>query len=86
MENGPPYDEIELGELLGMLPAAPDAWVEAAKQRPRIERGVTQILALAEADAEFRAALIEDLETTVREADVEASPEVVDAVRARIEG
>ena len=85
MENAHPPDEIELGELIGMMPPAPEAWVEAAKQRPRIERGVAQILALAEADAEFRAALIEDLEAAVRRAGVDPRPDVVEAIRERIE-
>ncbi len=85
MDNAHPYEETELGELLGALRPAPAAWVEAAKQRPRIERGVHQILALAEADAEFRASLIEDLEAAARQAGVEPSRELVEAVRERLE-
>ena len=85
MERNTPHDETDLAELLSLLRPAPQAWVEAAQQRPRIERGVAQILALAEADAEFRRALIEDLEEAVQRAGVDPSPEIVSRVRARME-
>jgi hypothetical protein len=78
-------DETELGDLLGLLPPAPSAWVEAAKQRPGIERGLEQILVLAEADAEFRQALIEDLEGALEQAGFTPDPSLVRGVKERLE-
>jgi hypothetical protein len=79
------YDEIEPGELLALLKPAPEAWVEAAKELPRIERGLEQILALAETDAEFRAALIEDLESAIEKAGFTPEPGIVRGVRERLD-
>jgi len=77
-------DEERLAELIALLPPAPEAWVEAAQQLPRVERGVEQILALSEADAEFRRALTEDLEEAVRRTGQEPSEELVRALRERL--
>lgn len=76
-----PYDEVQLGELLGLLRPAPPAWVEAAKELPRIERGLNQILALAESDAEFRRALIADLEGALEGAGFSTEPDLVQRVK-----
>lgn len=78
------YDEERLGELLAALPPAPEAWVEAARELPRLERGLEQVLALAEADADFRAALVADLEAAIREAGVEPDPRLVRMLGARL--
>ena len=83
-ETEPPHDETELGELLSLLKPAPAAWVEAAKELPRIEGGLQQILALAETDAAFRQALIEDLEGAIERAGFSADPELVRGVRQRL--
>jgi hypothetical protein len=63
--NGP-YDEERLAELLRALPPAPEAWVKAAQELPRARRGLDDIVARAVADAEFRQALIADLEAALR--------------------
>jgi hypothetical protein len=84
MEPDRTHDETELGELLGLLKPAPQAWVEAAKELPRIERGLDQILALAETDAEFRAALVEDLESAIERAGFTPEPGLVRGVRERL--
>ncbi len=84
MRRDHPYDETELGELLGILKPAPAAWVEAAKELPRIEPGLQQILALAETDAEFRQDLIKDLEGAIERAGFTAEPELVRGVRQRL--
>ena len=63
--NGP-YDEARLAELLRALPPAPESWVRAAQELPRARRELDDIVARAEADAEFRQALIEDLEAALR--------------------
>ena len=63
--NGP-YDESRLAELLRALPPAPEGWVRAAQELPRVRRELDDIVARAQADAEFRQALVEDLEATLR--------------------
>ncbi len=84
MKSDRPYDETGLGELFALLKPAPQAWVEAAKELPRIERGLAQILALAETDAEFRAALIDDLESAIENAGFVPEPGLVRGARARL--
>jgi hypothetical protein len=56
------YDEERLGELLRLLRPAPTGWVQAAQELPRARRTFDDIVARAEADRAFRAALIADLE------------------------
>ena len=79
-----PHDEEDLGELLSLMRPPPDAWVAAAKDRPRIEGALEQILALAEADAEFRRALVADLDTALRDAGFEPDREMARALRERL--
>ena len=55
-------DEERLGELLRLLRPAPTGWVQAAQELPRARRTFDDIVARAEADRAFRAALIADLE------------------------
>ncbi len=59
------YTETRLAELLRMLPPPPAGWVEAAQELPLARRGLDDIVARAEADAEFRRALIADLEAAL---------------------
>ena len=82
--DGERSDEERIAESLSMLPPAPSAWVEAASERPRVERGIEQVLALAEADAEFRQQLEADLETALRRAGLEPDPDVVRGLRAAL--
>jgi hypothetical protein len=56
------YDEERLGELLRLLRPAPTGWVQAAQELPHARRTFDDIVARAEADRAFRAALIADLE------------------------
>jgi hypothetical protein len=56
------YDEERLGVLLRLLRPAPIGWVRAAQELPDARRTFDDIVARAEADLEFRAALIADLE------------------------
>jgi len=79
------YDEPTLARLLRLLPPAPEAWVIAARELPRADRGLDQILALAEADAEFLRALIDDLENALRGAGFELRPELVRDLRERLQ-
>jgi hypothetical protein len=82
--NGP-YDEIRLGELLRALPPAPAGWVEAAQQLPRARREMDDIVARAVADADFRKALIEDLEAALRTEGYEPDAIPLDELRKRLE-
>jgi hypothetical protein len=54
--------EERLAELLAELPPAPAAWVDEAAALPRLRREADRLVALCEADAAFRAAVLEDLE------------------------
>jgi hypothetical protein len=78
------YDEEKLAELLRSLPPAPEGWVEAAQQLPFLRAQLDDIVQRAEADAEFRRALMADLETALAEAGYEPSDKLVRELRARL--
>jgi len=48
MNENTPMDEVRLAELLRELPPAPEAWLQAAQERPAISRAADQVLELAE--------------------------------------
>jgi hypothetical protein len=77
------YDEDRLAQLIAALPPAPEAWVKAAQELPFARRGLDQIVERAEADAEFRRALIADLEATLAREGYEPDRQTVDALRRR---
>jgi hypothetical protein len=77
------HDETRLAALLRALPPAPEALVAAAAVLPRTRRDLERIVALAEEDAAFRAALLADLESALRVAGVEPEPPVVQEIRRR---
>ena len=77
------YDEERLGYLLGLLPPAPEGWVTAAQELPVARRSLDEIVARAEADLEFRAALIADLEAALAQEGYEPSRPIVDELRKR---
>jgi hypothetical protein len=79
-----PHDEERLGELLGMLPPAPAAWVQAAQELPEARRQLDEIVERARSDAEFRVRLIADLEAALASAGYEPGAALSDAVRARL--
>jgi hypothetical protein len=79
------YDEPRIAELLRRLPPAPEAWVRAAQELPLARLGLDDLVRRAEADAEFRNRLTEDLEAALREAGVDARPEVIEALRRRFQ-
>jgi len=78
------YDEERLGELLRLLRPAPDAWVRAAQELPFARRTFDEIVARAEADLEFRKALIADLEAALRQEGYEPGRRDVDELRKRL--
>ena len=75
------YDEQQLGRLIGMLPPAPEGWVQAAQELPAARRGLDQLVARAEADAAFRASVLADLESALQAEGVEPEPRMVDTLR-----
>ncbi len=78
------YDEDRLAALLRVLPPAPTGWVTAAQELPLARRGLDEIVARAEADAEFRARLVADLEAALEAEGYERDPAVLEALRQRL--
>ena len=80
----PGYDEERLAELLARLRPAPAALTEAAQELAAGRRELDEIVARAERDAEFRAALVADLERALVQEGYEPEPRVLDALRRRL--
>ncbi len=78
------YTDERVAELLRALPPAPAGWVTAAAELPRTRIELDRIVELATADAEFRRALIEDLETALRSAGFTADRRRVVELRRRL--
>jgi len=78
------HDEERLGELLRLLRPAPQGWVRAAQELPGVRRSLDEIVARAEADREFREALIADLEAALERAGYERNSHVLDELRKRL--
>jgi hypothetical protein len=70
---------------LRLLPPAPEGWVKAAQELPFARRGLDEIVARAEADDEFRRALVADLEAVLAREGYEPDPLLVRALRERLE-
>ena len=64
-------DEERLGALLRSLRPAPAGWVQAAQELPGARLVLDELVARAEADLEFRAAIVADLEAALEQAGVE---------------
>jgi hypothetical protein len=77
-------DMENLGRLLAVLPPAPDGWVRAAQELPRVTRELDQLVARAEADAALRAQVVADLSAALSAAGIEPTRRVVEDVRARL--
>jgi hypothetical protein len=78
------FDEDRLAVLLRVLPPAPEGWVRAAQELPLARQGLDEIVARAEADAEFRARLVADLEAALEAEGYERDPAVLEALRQRL--
>jgi hypothetical protein len=76
---------LRLAELLRMLPPAPEGWVKAAQELPRVRAELDDIVARAVADAEFRQALIADLEDALRMEGYEPETMPLDELRRRLQ-
>lgn len=77
-------NEERIAELLAALAPAPGAWVRAAQELPRARREIDRLASLAEADAAYRDALLEDTTAALRGAGLEPAPHVVAALRERL--
>jgi hypothetical protein len=75
------YDHEHLARFIGLMPPAPEAWVRAAQELPAARRELDQLVARAETDAAFRAALLADLESALQAEGVEPEPRVVEELR-----
>jgi hypothetical protein len=78
------WNEERLARLLRLLKPAPQGWVEAAAELPRIRALLDDLVERAEADASFRAALIADLEAALAREGVEPTPRALEQLRARL--
>jgi hypothetical protein len=76
--------EERLAGLLRLLRPAPQGWVQAAAELPRLRAVLDDLVERAEADAAFRAALIADLEAALAREGVEPTPRLVAALRIRL--
>jgi hypothetical protein len=79
------HDEERIADFLRLLRPVPEGWVEAAQELPIASRGLDEIVERARADAEFRRALIADLEAALAAEGYEPDPQLVDAVRRRLD-
>ena len=84
MTRTPQFDEERLAQLLRALPPAPEAWVEAARELPLARAELEEIVARAEADAAFRAALVADLEAALAREGYEPGDRLLDELRERL--
>jgi hypothetical protein len=74
----------ELGLLIAALPPVPPGWMRAAQELPRARRGLDDLIARAKADGELRSRLIADLESTLSEAGIEPTRQIVADARNRL--
>jgi hypothetical protein len=77
------YYEERIGLLLRLLRPAPRGWVQAAQELPAARQAMDEIVARAEADADFQAALIADLEAALAQEGYEPSRPLLDELRKR---
>jgi hypothetical protein len=79
------FDEERIGELLRRLRPTPRGWVEAAQILPRARPILDSIVSRAEADLEYRQALLADLEAALAAEGVEPESQIVAELRNRLE-
>ena len=77
------YHEERIGWLLRLLRPAPHGWVQAAQELPAARQMMDEIVARAEADASFQAALVADLEAALEQEGYEPSRPLLDELRKR---
>jgi hypothetical protein len=77
-------EEERIGELLRILRPAPAGWVQAAQELPGLRGSLDEIVSRAEADLQFRADLIADLEEALGQAGYEPGERLLDELRRRL--
>lgn len=78
------YEPERIAQLLGALPPAPRGWVQAAQELPLARENMDEIVERAQADAEFRARLVEDLETALAAEGFKPDAVLLQALRRRL--
>jgi len=78
------FNEERLARLIRALPPAPAAWVRAAQELPLARAGLDEIVARAEADADFKARLVADLEAALEAEGYERDPAVIELLKVRL--
>jgi hypothetical protein len=78
------YDEETLGTLLRFLPPAPEGWVRAAQELPAARAALDDLVARAQADAELRRRILNDLEAALAAEGVEPSSALLADLRVRL--
>ena len=78
------YDEETLGTLLRFLPPAPEGWVRAAQELPSARAALDELVARAQADAELRRRILNDLEATLAAEGVEPSSALLADLSVRL--
>jgi hypothetical protein len=78
------YDEETLAKLLRMFPPAPEGWVRAAQELPIARGALDDLVARAEADAELRRRILNDLEAALAAEGVEPSSALLAELRVRL--
>jgi hypothetical protein len=73
-----------IGRLLAALPPAPEAWIAAACEIPKVGAELDGLLQRAHTDADLREKLIRDLEAALDEAGIAPTPQVVAEARSRL--
>jgi hypothetical protein len=79
------YDEGRLAELIRALRPVPEGWIRAAQELPFARRQLDDIVARAEADLEFRRALVADLEEALRTEGYEPDRLPLEELRRRLD-
>lgn len=79
------FDEERLARLIRALPPAPEPWVRSAQELPFVRVELDEIVARAEADAEFRARLVADLDAALEAEGYERRPGVIQELRIRFQ-
>jgi hypothetical protein len=79
------YDEQRLADLIGYLPPAPAAWVQAAQELPAARASLEGIVERARADAEYREQVIRDLEKALADSGIEPDRHLVNTLRRNLQ-
>jgi hypothetical protein len=79
------YNEEQIADRLRRLPPAPAGWVRAACELPHARELMDGIVAKAEADAEYRRAVLADLEEALRGAGVEPAAPLLAELRRQLD-